>query len=98
MRVIAFLQFLATPQNADIVVNEVISFLPNIKGAPFHPELAPFDGFLQRHYSMSKWVYTFDLQFDEVFLRMFELYLNDGLSEDQFLNWMERDLDTACDT
>ena len=96
-RAIAFLQFLTTPKNTDHVVNEVCQLLPNIKGADFHPELAPFDGFLQRHYSMTKWYFTFDLQFDEVFLRMFELYLNDGLSEKEFLGWMERNLDTACE-
>lgn len=97
-RVIAFLQFVATPKNADTVVNEIVSLVPNIKGAEFHSELAPFDGFLQRHYSMSKWIYTFDFQFNEVFLRMFELYLNDGISESDFLDWMDRNLDTACET
>jgi hypothetical protein len=71
--------------------------LPNIKGADFHPQLAPFDQFLQRHYSMTKWYFTFDLQFDEVLLRMFELYLNDGVSEKEFLDWMQRTLDTACE-
>jgi len=96
-RVMAYLQFLTTPKNTDTVVNEMVSLLPNIKGADFHPELAAFDGFLQRHYSMSKWVFTFDLQFDEVFLRMFELYLNDGVSESEFLEWMDRNLQTACE-
>jgi len=96
-RVMAYLQFLTTPHNTDQVVNEMTSFLPNIKGADFNPDLAAFDGFLQRHYSMTKWSYTFDLQFDEVFIRMFELYLNDGISEADFLGWMDRNLTTACD-
>jgi hypothetical protein len=46
---------------------------------------------------MTKWYFTFDLQFDEVLLRMFELYLNDGISEPEFLDWMQRNLDTACE-
>ena len=65
-------------KRATTVVNEAIAFLPNIKGRRPTPELQPFDDFLQHHYSMTKWFYTFGLQFDEVLLRMFELYLNDG--------------------
>jgi raffinose/stachyose/melibiose transport system substrate-binding protein len=99
-RVVAFLQFLNVPRNTEKVVNEMVSLLPNIKGTEFHPELEPFDRFLQRPYSMTKWYFTFDLQFDEVFARMFELYLNgpnDQATETEFLNWMQRDLDTACE-
>jgi raffinose/stachyose/melibiose transport system substrate-binding protein len=96
-RVVAFLQFLTTPRNADTVVNEIVALVPNIKGAEFHHELKPFHEFLQRDYSMTKWYYTFDLQFDEVLLRMFELYLNDGISEPEFLDWMQRNLDWACE-
>src|SRR5882757_7725105 len=69
-RVLAFLQMLTTPRNADTVVNEMVQFLPNIKGADFNPKLAAFDGFLQRHYSMSKWYFTFGNEFNETFLRM----------------------------
>ncbi|HEX8525164.1 MAG TPA: ABC transporter substrate-binding protein, partial [Tepidisphaeraceae bacterium] len=96
-RVIQFLQFLTTPKNADTVVNEMTQFLPNVKGASFKQELAPFDQFLQRHYSMTKWDFTFDNQFHETFLRMFELYLNNGLTEDEYLDWMQRNLDAACE-
>jgi len=96
-RTVAFLQFLTLPRNTGNVVNEMVALLPNIKGAEFHPELKPFDEFLQRDYSMTKWYFTFDLRFDEVLLRMFELYLNDGISEPEFLDWMQRNLDTACD-
>ncbi len=96
-RVVAFLQLLATPRNADTVVNEMVQFLPNIKGADFNPRLAAFDGFLQRHYSMTKWIYTFGNQFNETFLRMFDLYLNDGMTEAEYLDWMQRNLDSACE-
>src|SRR5215217_5828200 len=92
-RVIAFLQFLTTPKNCDAVVNEQIALLPNTKGVDPHPELVPFDQFLARHYSMTKWFYTFDLQWDQVLMRMLELYLNDGATEDQYLDMIEKDLD-----
>jgi raffinose/stachyose/melibiose transport system substrate-binding protein len=96
-RALAFLQLLTTPKNADIVVNEMVQFLPNVKGANFNPKLAAFDGFLQRHYSMTKWYFTFGNEFNETFLRMFELYLNDGMTESEYLDWMQRNLDAACE-
>ena len=94
-RVIAFLQFLTLPRNCDAVVNEQIALLPNIKGVEPHKELLPFHEFLQRHYAMTKWFYTFDLQFDEVLERQLELYLNGGMTDDAFLDWMEKNLDNA---
>jgi ABC-type glycerol-3-phosphate transport system substrate-binding protein len=97
-RVIAFLQFLTLPENCDTVVNEQIALLPNIVGVDPHPELLPFDGFLQRRYAMTKWFYTFDLRFGEVLLRMLEMHLNDGLTEEQFLDLMDRELTRAGET
>jgi raffinose/stachyose/melibiose transport system substrate-binding protein len=94
-RVIAFLQFLTTPANCDAVVNEQIALLPNVKGVDPHPELMPFDGFLQRNYSMTKWLFTFDNQWNEVLSRMLEMYLNDGLDDLQFAKVLEQDLNRA---
>jgi raffinose/stachyose/melibiose transport system substrate-binding protein len=94
-RVIAFLQFLTIPANTERVVNEPICYLPNIKGADPHKELLQFDEFLKRPYSSSKWFYTFDLKFDDVFLRMLELYLNGGMTEDEYLDVMDRNLTDA---
>lgn len=91
-RVIAWLQFLTVPKNARTVVNEVVALLPNVKGASPHAELLPFDQFLQQHYSMTKWMYTFDLQFQEVLQRTLELYLNGELSEEEFFAWLERNI------
>jgi raffinose/stachyose/melibiose transport system substrate-binding protein len=91
-RTIAFLQYLTTPKNCDTVVNEQVALLPNIKGVEPHPELLPFDRILQRHYSMTKWFFTFDLQFDQVLLRMLELYLNDGVDDARFVDIIEKDL------
>jgi raffinose/stachyose/melibiose transport system substrate-binding protein len=97
-RVIAFLQYLCMPHATDTVVNEIIAFVPNIKGVDGHPALQPFDEFLTRHYAMTKWFFTYDLQFDEVLERMFELYMNDGITEDEFLTWMDRATTSAADT
>jgi len=95
-RVIAFLQFLTLPKNADAVINEVMSFLPNIVGVEPHRELLPFDEFLRRPYTTTKWSYTFDLRFNEVFLRMLDLYLNGGIGEEEYLEWTEKNLDAAA--
>lgn len=103
-RTIAFLQFLTVPKNTDAVVNEVLAFLPNVVGAEPRPELMPFHIFLQRPYTNTKWLYTFDLRFNEIYRRMLDLYLNDGLgddaqsNEDEFLAWMENNVRTACET
>ncbi|MBN1902246.1 extracellular solute-binding protein [Candidatus Sumerlaeota bacterium] len=94
-RCIAFLQFLTLPRNADTVVNEISCLLPNIKGVDPHPELLPFDEILHRRYTTTKWIFTFDLKFNEVMTRMLDLYLNDGITYDEFLDWMERNLDSA---
>jgi hypothetical protein len=94
-RVIAFLQFLTTPANCDAVVNEQIALLPNVKGVEPHPELQAFDDILQRHYSMTKWLYTFDNQWNQVLERMLELYLNDGIDREHFTRVMEQDLERA---
>lgn len=96
-RVIAFLQFLCLPENCDAVVNEQIALLPNIVGVEPHAELMPFDRFLQRQYAMTKWFFTFDLRFGEVLLRMLEMRLNDGLTEEEFLDLLEKDLNRASE-
>ncbi len=97
-RCIAFLHYLTTPAAADSVVNEVSCFLPNIVGVEPHKELLPFDAFLRRRYTSTKWSYTFDLQFSDTMDRMLELYLNDGIDRRQFLRWMQRNLDNSIDT
>jgi raffinose/stachyose/melibiose transport system substrate-binding protein len=94
-RVIAFLQFLTAPQNCDAVVNEQIALLPNIKGVEPHAPLKPFDEFLKRRYSMTKWVYTFDNQWNQVLMRMLELYANDGIEREDFIKVIEQDLERA---
>lgn len=94
-RCIAFLQFLTTPENTGRVVNEISALLPNVKAAAVQKALEPFDEILQRRYTTAKWTYTFDLKFNEILERMLGLYLNDGISEDEFLDWMERNFASA---
>lgn len=97
-RAVAFLQFLTLPENADRAVNEVLSMLPNVKGVAPHPELQPFDDFLDRRYTTTKWSYTFDMRFNEILVRMLDLYLNGGIEEDEYLAWTERNLAFAVQT
>ena len=94
-RVMALLQFLCVPENYERVVNEYACLLPNINGVPVLPSLEPFDRILERRYTTTKWVFTFDLKFSEIQRRMLELYLNDGIDLDDFLGWQKRNLDAA---
>lgn len=94
-RVVAFLEFLCVPANADRIINESPLFVSNIVGVKSHPSLLPFEEILERRYTTTKWTATFDLQFNNVLERMLELYLNDGISLDGFLEWMDRTLDLA---
>lgn len=97
-RAVAFLQFICTPKNSDLIVNELLAFLPNIVGSEPKPELAPFHEFLQRKYTTTKWLFTFDLRFNEIYRRMLDLYLNGGIPENEFMDWMDTNLKTATDT
>jgi raffinose/stachyose/melibiose transport system substrate-binding protein len=97
-RSIAFLQFLTVPRNTDLVVNEILAFLPNVNGVEPNPALLPFHEFLQRKCSKTKWLYTFDLRFNEIFKRMLDLYLNNGIGEGEFMEWMETNVRTASET
>jgi len=94
-RCIAFLQFLTTPENTELVVNEIVALLPNINGVEPHTSLLPFHEFLQRRYTTTKLYYTFDLKFNEIMLRMLGLYLNEGITEEEYLAWMEGNLEAA---
>jgi hypothetical protein len=44
---------------------------------------------------MTKWLYTFDNQWNQVLMRMLELYLNDGIDLEHFTRIMEQDLERA---
>ncbi|MBK2240641.1 hypothetical protein IBE03_09855, partial [Francisella tularensis] len=98
-RCVQFLQFATTPQNSDRVVNEVTAFMPNIVDSTTKPELASFVENLEKHpYTTTKWMYTFDLRFSEIHSRMLYLYLVDGIDEDEFMDWTQKNVDAAAST
>jgi ABC-type glycerol-3-phosphate transport system substrate-binding protein len=96
-RVMQFLEFLCVPENYSRIVNEYECFLPNIKGVPVKPALKPFESILERRYTTTKWVYTFDLRFNEIQRRMLELYLNNGINLDEYMDWWESNLKSATE-
>ena len=95
-RVMAFLQFICLPAHNATIVNEYPGLLPNIVGVEPLPILEPFAQILERRYTTTKWIFTFDLRFSEIQRRMLELYLTDGIDLDGFLHWQEQNLDAAC--
>lgn len=98
-RCVQFLQFATTPTCCDWVVNEMTALMPNVLGVSTKPELAPFVRNLTQHpYTTTKWVYTFDLRFSEIMNRMLYLYLVNGIGENEFMDWMAQNVDTATST
>jgi raffinose/stachyose/melibiose transport system substrate-binding protein len=97
-RVVAFLQFMTLPENTDKVVNEIVALMPNILGVKTHPELHRFQQILERDYAMSKWMFTFDLRFNEIWTRMLFLYLQGGITEDEFIDWVDKNVGLASET
>lgn len=96
-RVIALLQFLTLPENCGRIVNEFPCLIPNTVGVPVLPSLKPFEEILERPYTTTKWIFTFDLKFTEIQRRMLELYLNDGIDLDHFVQTQEDNLTAACE-
>jgi hypothetical protein len=45
---------------------------------------------------MTKWFFTFDPQWDQVLMRMLELYLNDGIDRAHFIRIIEKDMNRAA--
>ncbi|AIE84924.1 ABC transporter substrate-binding protein [Fimbriimonas ginsengisoli] len=98
-RCVEFLEFATVPRNCDKIVNEITALMPNVLGVPTKKALDPFVQNLLHHpYTTTKWVYTFDLRFSEVMNRMLLLYLMDGVSDEEFMDWMVKNVRTSCDT
>ena len=95
-RVVALLQFMCLPEQNQRIVCEYPAFVPNIVGVKGLKILEPFERILERRYTTTKWVFTFDLRFSEIQQRMLILYLTDGIDLDGFLDWQERNLAAAC--
>ncbi len=94
-RVVQFLQFATVPKHYERIVNEYECFLPNIVGVGALPALQPFVEILERRYTTTKWAFTYDLKFYEILRRMLELYLNDGVTLDEFMDWQISNLEAA---
>lgn len=94
-RVVALLQFICLPENTAAIVNEYPCFIPNIVGVPVLPPLKPFEQILQRRYTTTKWLFSFDLRFTDITRRMLLLYLSDGIDLDGFMDWQVRNIDAA---
>jgi len=91
-QVIDFLMFYTAPQNFEKVINETMMFLPNIKGVKIPEELAPINDIFQRRYCAVKWLESFDSKYKSYWRRMLDLFLNDGLTLDQYLAKLEGNL------
>lgn len=96
-RVMAFLQFMCIPEQYTRVVNEYPCFVSNLVGVDSLPAMQPFVDILERPYTTTKWVFTFDLRFGDIQRRLLELYLNDAMDLDEFMRWQEDNLRTAID-
>ena len=97
-RVIQLLQFASLPEQADKVVNENPVNIPNVKGVPLTRGMAPFAEILERRYTTTKWMFTFDNRYNQVYRRMLLLYLEDGITLDEFMEWQTDNLSAAVQT
>lgn len=88
-QVIDFLMFYTAPQNFEKVINEAMMFLPNIEGIKIPKELEPINDIFQRRYCSIKWLESFDPKYKSYWRRMLDLFLNDGISMDDFLEKLE---------
>ena len=96
-RVTQLLQFMTVPENYERIVNEYECVLPNIVGVEVLPALKPFEEILQQRYTTTKWAFTFDLKFYEILRRMLELYLNDGIDLEEFMEFQEDNIRAATE-
>jgi len=94
-RCMSFLQFVTLPRNCQRITNETSALLPNAVGTEPRPEMKVFDTILKRDFATTKWEYTFDLRFTEVLNRMLLLYMEDGISLDGFMDWIDSNVDLA---
>jgi len=94
-RVLDFMHFITVPKQYRKVINERPLLIPNINGVKTLPLLKPFEKILQRRYTTTKWTYTFDLKFTDILQRMLLLYLDDFISLDEWIEWQEKNLESA---
>ncbi|MFH1738687.1 MAG: ABC transporter substrate-binding protein [bacterium] len=92
-----FLRFMTTPENTDRVVNEAGQFIPNIVGTPMQEGLRPFAEIIKRHYCLTKFLYTFDSQFNNDHKRWVHYFLEGGETLDEFMKRLTVYLGQAVD-
>ena len=88
-QVVDFLMFLTAPQNIEKVINEAKMMLPNVKNVNVLKELEPFNEIFKRRYCAVKWMESFDARHKSNWTRMMDLYLNDGISLEGYLIYIE---------
>jgi raffinose/stachyose/melibiose transport system substrate-binding protein len=96
-QVIDFMMFYTAPQNLERVLNETMMFLPNIKGIKVPEELSPIHDIFQRRYCSIKWLESFDSRYKSYWRRMLDLFLNDGLTLDEYLETLEGNFQNFID-
>ncbi len=96
-RVIAFLQFITVPKNYRRIVNEAQLFLPDIVGVDPPEHMRPFEEIAGRRINPSKWQFTFDHRFGDTIQRMTNLYIENGISDEEFLRWIDTAMDKAVE-
>lgn len=88
-QVIDFLMFYTAPQNLERVLQESLMFLPNVKGIEVPHELKPIHEIFQRRYCSVKWLESFDSRYKSYWRRMLDLFLNDGITLEKYLEKLE---------
>jgi raffinose/stachyose/melibiose transport system substrate-binding protein len=94
---IDFLRFITTPKHAAQIVNEAGILISNIEGATLAENLKPFAEIILRRYCTVKWDYSLGHRFTDHRARMINLYLNDGISLEDFLRDQELSLHRVAD-
>jgi raffinose/stachyose/melibiose transport system substrate-binding protein len=87
--VIDFLMFLTAPDQFESMVNEAMLFIPNIHGVEMLKELKPIRDIFTRRYCAVKWLESFDSRYKSDWKRHLDLFLNDGMTLDQYLAKLE---------
>ncbi|MCI0515314.1 ABC transporter substrate-binding protein [candidate division KSB1 bacterium] len=92
-----FLRFITTPAHASEIANEAGMFISNVRGAFLPQNLAPFAEIVLKRYCTAKWQFSLGHRFTDHRERMVELFLNNGISLDDFLVELEKSMHVTAD-
>ncbi len=84
-RVLDYIHFLCTPQNAGAITGEAAQFIPNIRGAATPAGEEIFNDVLTRPYTIIKNTYWGDTQYNNELRTQNLNYLNGGISLDEYM-------------